>query len=256
MTMGIYKIENKINGKIYIGSSKNIENRFKEHKTMLRNNKHHSYYLQNSWNKYGESNFEFKKIEEITNLSDLLSRESFYIEKFKSLDSNFGYNIKPVLDEVKIITPKDINIKLKELLNYEGDIIERQTITKEYENKHVKIYNRELAYAKDKYNIKQSEISFLYSLTSYLKYEDVLLVNLDGYPIMQFELADSLEIDRRTVIRNLNSLTSKKALYYIKDCQRNLYFVNPFLMYCGEEINPLYPLLFTKIVGYEPLSSP
>ena len=33
MTCGIYKIENKINGKLYIGQSINIEERWKNHKT-------------------------------------------------------------------------------------------------------------------------------------------------------------------------------------------------------------------------------
>jgi len=253
---GIYKIENKINGKLYIGSSKNIENRFKEHKTMLKNNKHHSSHLQNSWNKYHENNFLFDKIENVEKLDNLLSRESFYIEKYKSLDSDFGYNMKPALDEIKTISPLDINFKLKKLLNYKEDITEWETDRNKNEDDYVKIYNEELAYAKIKYNIKQSEVSFLYFLTPYLKYEDIVLFNSDGNPIVQFELADSLGIDRRTVIRNFNSLTKKKAMYYVCDCQRKIYFINPYLIYKGEEINPLYPLLFTKIVGYEPLSSP
>lgn len=32
MTAGVYKIENKINHKVYIGCSKNIENRWYHHK--------------------------------------------------------------------------------------------------------------------------------------------------------------------------------------------------------------------------------
>ena len=37
---GIYKIENIINNKIYIGSSKNIIKRFNQHKYELRNYNH------------------------------------------------------------------------------------------------------------------------------------------------------------------------------------------------------------------------
>ena len=40
MMIGIYKIENKVNGKVYIGQSVNIESRWKGHKSNLRNNKH------------------------------------------------------------------------------------------------------------------------------------------------------------------------------------------------------------------------
>ena len=60
MGCGIYKITNNINNKFYIGSSKNITKRFKEHKWRLKNNKHPNNKLQNSWNKYGEENFKFE----------------------------------------------------------------------------------------------------------------------------------------------------------------------------------------------------
>ena len=52
---GIYCIENIINHKKYIGQSQNVFRRMYNHKNLLRNNKHHNSYLQNSWNKYGEN---------------------------------------------------------------------------------------------------------------------------------------------------------------------------------------------------------
>ena len=57
---GIYSIFNIINNKQYVGSSKNIRRRIKEHYRDLQNNKHHSQPLQNAWNKYGKYSFEFK----------------------------------------------------------------------------------------------------------------------------------------------------------------------------------------------------
>ena len=52
---GVYCIQNKINGKVYIGStSRDFETRFKEHKRLLLENRHHCSYLQRAWNKYGE----------------------------------------------------------------------------------------------------------------------------------------------------------------------------------------------------------
>jgi len=57
---GIYKITNIINNKIYIGSAINFYKRFYLHLNMLNNNKHHSKYLQKSWNKYGKENFKFE----------------------------------------------------------------------------------------------------------------------------------------------------------------------------------------------------
>ncbi len=54
--IGTYKIVNKINNKIYYGSSKHI----KKHKSQLKNNKHHCLYLQRAYNKYGANNFEYE----------------------------------------------------------------------------------------------------------------------------------------------------------------------------------------------------
>ena len=53
---GIYQIRNKINGKIYIGSSadkKGILQRWKQHVKDLKNNIHHNKHLQTAW-KYAE----------------------------------------------------------------------------------------------------------------------------------------------------------------------------------------------------------
>lgn len=69
--VGIYKIINNINGKSYIGSSRNICNRLRCHYYELRNNKHCNKRLQNSWNKYGEENFEFQLVE-TCNLENLI----------------------------------------------------------------------------------------------------------------------------------------------------------------------------------------
>lgn len=54
---GVYLIFNLINGKRYVGSSKDIYNRFYEHIHNLNHQKGHNAHLQNAWNKYGEDNF-------------------------------------------------------------------------------------------------------------------------------------------------------------------------------------------------------
>ena len=75
----IYKITNKINEHDYIGSAISFIKRKYYHIYDLKNNKHHSCILQNSWNKYGEDNFIFEIIEEV-NKEDLLIREQYYID--------------------------------------------------------------------------------------------------------------------------------------------------------------------------------
>lgn len=57
---GVYQISNLMNGKSYIGSAAvNFRKRWWNHQSDLRLNKHHSEYLQRSWNKYGETQFAF-----------------------------------------------------------------------------------------------------------------------------------------------------------------------------------------------------
>lgn len=59
---GIYRILNKINGNCYIGSSLNVEKRYKHHLSTLRHNSSRCSILQKTFNKYGEDNFEFQVI--------------------------------------------------------------------------------------------------------------------------------------------------------------------------------------------------
>jgi group I intron endonuclease len=62
--MGVYIIKNKINNKVYVGSTKNFNKREYTHKLMLLHGNHPNSYLQSAWNKYGTDNFEFQFIQE------------------------------------------------------------------------------------------------------------------------------------------------------------------------------------------------
>lgn len=89
---GVYIIKNKINGKIYVGSTADtFDRRWKNHRKKLREGKHHSKHLQASWNKYGEENFEFKVLE-VTEDNQCRKREGYYISLYNSCNPKFGYN--------------------------------------------------------------------------------------------------------------------------------------------------------------------
>jgi len=79
---GIYKIINNKNQKYYIGSAKSLSGRWRLHKSQLKNNKHHSIYLQRSFNKYGYSSFSFE-ILEYCDVELLIEREQFYLDTLK-----------------------------------------------------------------------------------------------------------------------------------------------------------------------------
>lgn len=90
--IGIYKIENKVNGKVYVGQSINIEQRWAGHRSMLRHNHHENQHLQNAWNKYGENNFQFLVVEECSKKL-LNNREKYWINYYESYNDKNGYNI-------------------------------------------------------------------------------------------------------------------------------------------------------------------
>ena len=94
MKSGIYLIGNIINDKKYIGSAKNINKRWYQHKYALNNNTHDNSCLQNAWNKYGENNFKFTIIEEVVP-ENLLQREQYYINLYQACDKKHGYNLLP-----------------------------------------------------------------------------------------------------------------------------------------------------------------
>ena len=88
---GVYKITNMINGKFYIGSSKNIKNRWHQHEILLNGGTHGNTYLQNAWNKYGDKNFKFEIVEECAPEMQF-EREQFYLNMLNPFEDN-GYNI-------------------------------------------------------------------------------------------------------------------------------------------------------------------
>jgi len=97
MDSGIYLIKNILDDKVYIGSSINLKSREYKHFWMLRKGIHDNNHLQSSYNKFGEENFKFEILENCEqNL--LVEKENHYIEKYKSIQGEFGYNLATVTD--------------------------------------------------------------------------------------------------------------------------------------------------------------
>jgi group I intron endonuclease len=111
MSCGIYKIENLVDGKIYVGSSINIEKREYKHFWMLNKNIHDNNHLQHSFNKLGSENFKFETIEEceVTLLND---KENYYINQYNSNKQEFGYNMALVNEFRRNTYNYDVKLKL------------------------------------------------------------------------------------------------------------------------------------------------
>lgn len=78
--IGVYKIENLVNGHKYVGSAGNIKKRWRAHVNDLRLGKHHSLYLQRAFDKYGEGNFTFSIIIECQSKDELIENEQKIID--------------------------------------------------------------------------------------------------------------------------------------------------------------------------------
>lgn len=101
MTAGIYIIENTATGACYVGSSYNVKKRWKEHRGHLRRGTHHSRFMQNVWNKYGEQVLRFR-VAVICAVKDLMFYEQRLIDKLKPkynsakiAGTSFGVKHKP-----------------------------------------------------------------------------------------------------------------------------------------------------------------
>lgn len=89
----IYKITNKINGKIYIGeTTSSLEQRWKDHCRDGKNSDHNKSVLHDAIHKYGADNFSIEQIDEVPD-EQRFEKETEYIIKYQSLVSQYGYNI-------------------------------------------------------------------------------------------------------------------------------------------------------------------
>lgn len=110
MKSGIYKIINLINQKIYVGSTKNFNNRKRDHFNTLKNKKHCNKHLQRAYDKYGKESFIFE-ILEYCEINILLEREKYYFELLKP-----EYNIASI-DDIQPINKRIINKQQRTIIS-------------------------------------------------------------------------------------------------------------------------------------------
>lgn len=90
LSTGIYQIKNNKSGKVYIGSTNNLDKRKKQHFKELAEGRHINKALQQDFTKYGENAFTYSIIEYTWN-SNRLQREQSWIDALKK--SGRLYNV-------------------------------------------------------------------------------------------------------------------------------------------------------------------
>lgn len=113
--MLIYKITNKLNGKVYIGqTTKTLDIRRNGHIQAAKDGVNH--HLYNAMNKYGIDNFEFEEICKANSKSELNYLEAKYILEYDSVRNgyNMGYGGDNNVMDSPIVKEKHDNIMRSE----------------------------------------------------------------------------------------------------------------------------------------------
>lgn len=135
---GIYKIENTINKKCYIGQSTDIKRRWKQHKNYNKNFK--DYPLYRSFEKYGIKNFKFTVLEYVENFEELTDRENFWYHILKP-----EYNQKePSSSNVEKKAVYKIDLNTLEILDEFCSIYDAYKKTKIHMSNISKVCNKKL----------------------------------------------------------------------------------------------------------------
>lgn len=122
--IGVYKITNIVNNKVYIGSSFNIKQRWNRHLNELRQNIHHSSKLQRSFNIHGKESFIFEIIEECDK-NIIIEREQYWINSYDSYHS--GYNEMIVVNYPMLGKNHSIKTKNKMSEAHKGKVLSKET---------------------------------------------------------------------------------------------------------------------------------
>ncbi len=165
---GIYKITDETNGKVYIGQSVRIAQRWLQHKQAAESS---NTLLYRAMRAHGIDNFKFEIIEECVP-EKLNEREVYWIAYYDSFNKEKGYNMTPGGTEPIKVNPQEL-YDLWDAGYCMSDILEKmdgkighttiQNYLKEYENYSAQESNRrggQKSYAKAKESGNLPEHSF------------------------------------------------------------------------------------------------
>lgn len=93
ITSGIYCLINKVNLRVYVGQSSNIESRVYGHVGALRAGEHPNLGLQADWFAFGADAFEAQVLVTADNKVKRLKLETIFMHVYQALDPLYGYNL-------------------------------------------------------------------------------------------------------------------------------------------------------------------
>ena len=91
--MGVFQIRNTVNGKIYVGSSLNLDAIWNRNKMELNFGNHRNSILQSEWKQFGERNFTYEILAEVVQKDE---DKIDYNKEVKTLEAMFIAELEPV----------------------------------------------------------------------------------------------------------------------------------------------------------------
>lgn len=222
---GIYMIMNLVNGKFYIGSSYNINNRWNNHKACLRTNNHPSKYLQRAYNKYGEENFIFEILENCLE-EKLLEREQIWLDFHHVYNKDIGYNnlknakscIGRIPSEIhkkrisEALTNRYKNMTFEEYKSFAKEKSEKLKGKRKLSSQEIANFCQRMKSAKKWYNDEET-FKYIIEKATEAKKKPILQYSLEGEYLNEFPSAIEaiLHIGKPRKCSNvLNGVTSGK----------------------------------------------
>ncbi len=117
---GVYAIVNKTNGKRYIGSSSDIQERWKRHVRLLDTGKHHSVHLQRAWDKYRKNCFDFIVLRYCSS-DELIRQEQAFLDFYRP-----EYNVSPTAGRTAGVVRSEEYIE-KQRKSQSGKVLSEET---------------------------------------------------------------------------------------------------------------------------------
>ena len=141
--IGIYKITNTVTGDFYIGSSKDVKQRWRAHKCKSTWKNYPNIPMYLDMQRYGIDKFEFQILEEVEEGS-LKEKEQYFIETLKPTYNN--YNAKGLDTERQKKTKKECDKEYRKSEKY-----------KEYQKEYQKEYKKSDKYKESQKKYQKSD---------------------------------------------------------------------------------------------------
>jgi len=222
---GIYVIKNLINGKIYVGKSKNCYKRLHQHLSDIKiesRNYNENPHLLNAFKKYGDENFDYyiverfnEKDEEI--LENLLKeRELYWMKELDSLNKEKGYNLRYDSDG-KCFCSEETSEKISNRLKKEWE----SGIRDGHSNK-MKDYwaNNEERKEQQRKIMSKNKTKYVYDIykdgnliTESGNYNDLKSLNVDGACFSYFSRHKTNEYNSQTGYKIIRKLINKDIVH-------------------------------------------